>query len=98
MIELAQVCIASVYTSHETWGRTTASGVHLSDSIPSMAHRTHRLLGKMKVTNLRNGRSMVLRVIDRGPFRRGRCVDLSLAADRALGLGGLGRVKVEPVE
>lgn len=94
----AQVCVASVYTQHESWGSRTSSGVPLRDAVPSMAHRTYRLLGKMRVTNLDNGKTIVLRVIDRGPFRKHRCADLSLAAAKAIGLPGLGRVKVEPEE
>lgn len=91
-----EVCVASVYNTHEKWGSITASGIRLRNDVPTVAHRTYALGGYLKVTNLRNGHVMVLRVIDRGPYRRGRCVDLTPAADRALGLGGLGRVKVEP--
>ena len=53
----------------------------------------------MRVTNLENGRHVVVRINDRGPFRRGRVVDVSYAAARKLGLvrSGLARVRLEVV-
>jgi rare lipoprotein A len=52
------------------------------------------------VTNLRNGRSVMVRITDRGPFRKRREIDLSLGAARALGMvkRGLARVRIEPLE
>lgn len=96
---MIEFCTASVFTAEEShWGAQTASMVRLRDSALVAAHKTAKLLSKIKVTNLRDGRSVILMVIDRGPYRRGRCVDVTPAANRALGLGGLGKVKVEPLE
>jgi rare lipoprotein A len=48
----------------------------------------------VRVTNLENGREVTVRINDRGPFRRGRIIDLSLAAARKLGIDGRGVAKV----
>jgi rare lipoprotein A len=52
---------------------------------------------QVRVTNKRNGRSVVVRINDRGPFLRGRVIDLTPAGARALGFSGLARVTLEPV-
>jgi rare lipoprotein A len=64
------------------------------------AHRTARFGTRMRVTNLANGRSVVVRINNRGPFARGRVIDLSVSAARALGFveRGLTRVRLEPTE
>jgi len=51
------------------------------------AHRTFRFGTKVRVTNRRNGKSVVVRIIDRGPFIRGRVIDLSPAAAHEIGIG-----------
>jgi rare lipoprotein A len=51
----------------------------------------------VKVTNLRNGRTTIVRIADRGPFRRGRVIDLSPAAARALGFSGLASVRLDVI-
>ena len=51
----------------------------------------------MKVTNLRNGQSVIVRINDRGPFIRGRIIDLAYGAARAVGLHRSGTAKVEMV-
>ena len=89
-------CTASVYNTREAWGAKTASGIPLRDSVPSMAHRTHVLGGWMRVTNKKTGKTVVLKVIDRGPYRANRCADLSEAAAKELGIDGLGQVLIEP--
>lgn len=61
----------------------------------SAAHKTLPLPCKVKVTNLRNNRSLVLVVNDRGPFVKGRVIDLSQGAARALGLREVGAVEVQ---
>jgi rare lipoprotein A len=58
------------------------------------AHRSLPFGSKVKVTNRHNGRSIVVTVIDRGPFVRGRIIDLTPAAGRALGFSGLAPVTV----
>ncbi len=93
----AEVCIASVYSTRDKnqSGTRTSSGIPLNDAKLTMAHRTYRMRGFMKITNLKTGAVTRLQVIDRGPFKIGRCADLSVAAGRAIGLAGLGKVKVE---
>ena len=59
------------------------------------AHRSYPFGSKLKVTNHRNGRSVVVTVNDRGPFVRGRIVDVTPAAAAALGFSGLVQVTVE---
>ena len=61
------------------------------------AHKTLPLGSVVRVTNLHNGRSVVVRINDRGPFVRGRIIDLLPAAARALGFSGLAPVDVEPM-
>lgn len=89
--------IASVYTQKETRGRRTASGARLSDGALTAAHRTLRFGQLIKVTNTRNGRSIVVKVTDRGPFMKGRVIDLTPAGAAALGFSGLAPVTLELV-
>ena len=89
---LAQSGIASVYSSRE--GTTTASGVKLDDNALTAAHRSLPFGTKLKVTNQNNGRSVVVRVNDRGPFVRGRMLDVSLAAAKQLGFIASGHTAV----
>jgi rare lipoprotein A len=58
------------------------------------AHRTLPFGTKVRVTHRRNGRSVVVRINDRGPFVRGRVIDVTPAAARALGFSGLAPVNV----
>jgi rare lipoprotein A len=64
------------------------------------AHRTLPLGTRVRVTNLQTGRSTTVRITDRGPFIRGRVIDLSLAAAKAIGVwhAGVARVKVEVLQ
>ncbi|GBD42199.1 Endolytic peptidoglycan transglycosylase RlpA [bacterium HR39] len=80
----------------EFHGRETANGEIFDARRPSAAHPTLPLPSLVEVTNLENGRRIVVRVNDRGPFRPGRIIDLSDAAARALGFReqGLARVRV----
>ncbi|QUS40560.1 septal ring lytic transglycosylase RlpA family protein [Tardiphaga alba] len=89
-------CIASHYGVGDGYhGRRTASGERFNTHAMTAAHRTRRFGSRVTVTNLANGRSVTVRINDRGPFVRGRCIDLSHAAARAIGMGGLARVTVE---
>jgi len=85
--------IASVYSTES--GSRTASGARLNPGAMTAAHRSYPLGSKIKVTNRRNGRSVVVTVNDRGPFVRGRIVDVTPAAAQALGFSGLVQVTVE---
>lgn len=89
----AETCIASVYWQ----GSKLATGERFYPDRPLVAHKHHRLRSYVLVTNLENGRSKVFQVLDRGPYIRGRCIDLSRGAASILGVRGLARVTVEPV-
>jgi rare lipoprotein A len=78
-------------------GRKTATGETYDMNALTCAHPTLPLGSWVKVTNLRNRKSVVVRVNDRGPSFGSRIVDLSYAAARVVGLGGTGRVKLERV-
>lgn len=67
-------------------GRRTASGQHYDHGAMTAAHRTLPFGTRVRVTNTRNGRSVVVRINDRGPFIKSRVIDVSGAAARALGL------------
>ena len=79
--------------------RPTASGELFDANAMTMAHPTLPFGTRVKVTNLRNGRSVVVRVNDRGPFVSGRMLDLSLGAARKLDMvdDGVVEVRVEVV-
>jgi peptidoglycan lytic transglycosylase len=85
--------VASVYSTES--GSRTASGARLDPRALTAAHRSYPFGSKIRVTNRRNGRSVVVTVNDRGPFVRGRIVDVTPAAARALGFSGLVPVTVE---
>jgi rare lipoprotein A len=86
----AQSGIASVYTTAE--GTRTASGRRLSNGALTAAHKSLKFGTKVRVTNKKNGRSVVVTITDRGPFVRGRVIDLTPAGARALGFNGLAPV------
>lgn len=88
--------IASVY-SHES-GSGTASGQKLNTGALTAAHRSLPFGTKVKVTNQHNGRSVVVTINDRGPFVRGRVIDVTPAAARELGFSGLTQVTVARAE
>lgn len=91
-----ETCIASHYGVGDGYhGRRTASGERFNTHALTAAHRTRRFGSHVTVTNEANGRSVRVRITDRGPFIKGRCIDLSYAAARAIGMGGLARVTVE---
>jgi rare lipoprotein A len=90
----AQSGIASVYAEH---GGSTANGERVVPGALTAAHRTLPFGTRVRVTNRRNGRSVVVRINDRGPFVRGRIIDLTPAAARAIGVSGLAPVMVEVV-
>jgi len=62
------------------------------------AHRTLRIGTLVRVTNQRSGRSVVVRINDRGPFVRGRVIDVTPAAARALGFSGLAPVTLDVID
>jgi len=91
----AQSGVASVY-AYKT-GRT-ANGERTQSSALTAAHKSLPFGTKVRVTNHRNGRSVVVRINDRGPFVRGRVIDLTPAGARSLGFSGLAPVTLEVVK
>jgi rare lipoprotein A len=85
--------IASVYSTES--GNRTASGQKLNPNALSAAHKTLPFGTKVRVTNRKNGKVIVVTINDRGPFIRGRVIDLTPAGARALGFSGLTSVTVE---
>jgi rare lipoprotein A len=79
--------LASVYSTES--GSRTASGERLSPGAMTAAHRSLPFGTMVRVTNQRNGRTATVRINDRGPFVRGRVIDVSPAAARALGFSGI---------
>lgn len=79
-------------------GRPTASGVIYDQGGMTAAHRTWPLGTNVRVTHLASGRSVVVRINDRGPFVEGRDIDLSLGAAHRLGMvdEGTAQVRLEP--
>ena len=75
-------------------GRRTASGQVFDQEQFTAAHKTLPFGTKLRVTNLRNGRSVMVTVTDRGPYVRNRQLDVSLGAARRLGLVGSGTAPV----
>ncbi|WP_086734662.1 septal ring lytic transglycosylase RlpA family protein [Erythrobacter colymbi] len=76
-------------------GRRTASGERFDNDEMTAAHRTLPFGSRVRVTNLATGRSVVVRINDRGPFTRGRMIDVSRAAAVELGLVARGHGEVE---
>lgn len=76
-------------------GRRTASGERFDNGAMTAAHRTLPFGTLVRVTNVANGRSVIVRINDRGPFSRGRMIDVSRAAASELGLVARGHGMVE---
>lgn len=81
-------------------GRRTASGERLHRDSMTCAHRNYPFGTRLLVTNMVNGKKVVVRVNDRGPFSKGRIIDLSWAAAKAIGMiaQGIAPVTVERLE
>src|SRR5688500_19631680 len=90
--------VASYY-AHKYHGRTTASGERFDMNDLTAAHKTLPFGTRVRVTNLDNGKSVTVRVNDRGPFVKGRVIDLSLAAAKKVDMvhAGLANVEVRRV-
>jgi rare lipoprotein A len=96
-----------VQEGYATWygaglhGRRTASGERFNKNAMTAAHRSLPLQTRVRVTNKRNGRSVVLRINDRGPYgKRSHIIDVSEAAARKLGMidAGIVPVRVEVIK
>lgn len=90
---------ASYYSKRAT-GARSASGQRIHHDSLTCAHRYYPFGTMLKVTNLRNDKSVIVEVIDRGPFGRGRIIDLSWAAAKEIGMisQGVATVKVERLD
>jgi rare lipoprotein A len=95
----AETCIASQYGVGDGYhGKRAANGSIFNTYATSpytVAHKTHRFGTVLRIKNLANGRSISAVVTDRGPFVKGRCVDLGRAGANAIGMGGTALVSVE---
>jgi rare lipoprotein A len=88
--------MATFYGKHEHGG-PTASGERFNMYALTAAHRTLPMQSHVKCTNLRNGRSVTVRINDRGPYGKGRVIDLSWAAAKELDMLEAGVVPVRCV-
>jgi rare lipoprotein A len=104
LVGIALVGIAAVPTAHAQTGFAsvyqggkTANGEFTRPTAMTAAHKTLPFGTLVRVTNRRSGRSVVVRINDRGPHMRGRIIDLTPTAAKALDCSGLSRVDVEVV-
>ncbi|QIW15074.1 hypothetical protein A4G20_01210 [Pasteurellaceae bacterium RH1A] len=91
--------VASYYTGKFN-GRKTANGEIFNDKLYTAAHKTLALGSYALVTNLRNGRQVIVKINDRGPFSKARIIDLSKAAAAEIGMvhSGVAKVRVEALQ
>jgi rare lipoprotein A len=89
-----KIGIASFY-ANSFYGRKTASGEKLKKTLHTAAHKNFPFNTLVEVTNLLNRKSVIVRINDRGPYRKGRVIDLSEAAAQKLNLKKIGLVKVK---
>ena len=73
-------------------GKRTANGETFNTNALTAAHKTLPFGTEVRVTNERTGKSVVVRINDRGPYAHGRVIDLSKAAEEAVGISGVGQV------
>ena len=86
--------IASFYTDH----RVACPGERYDARAMNAAHKTLPCRSLVRVTNTLTGKSIVVRINDRGPFIKGRIIDLTPAGARALGMDGLAHVTLEQIK
>ena len=92
---VGHVTVTASYYGKEFAGRSTASGEKFNPSGMTAAHRAFPFGTRVRVTHSRNGRSVIVRINDRGPFIKGRSIDLSAGAAAAIGMGGTARVHLK---
>lgn len=85
---------ASCKASYYWQGQMTANGEQFNTNALTAAHKTYKFGTRVKVTNPKNGQSVVVRINDRGPYISGRCLDLSRAAMQAIGGTSAGVITV----
>ena len=88
--------IGSYYASQFA-GHRTASGERFDPSAMTAAHRSIAFNSRVAVTNMANGKEVIVRINDRGPWAKGRIIDISYAAAKVIGMhrSGTARVKLE---
>ncbi len=88
------------YYGNEFAGSRTANGERFDPGALTAAHRTLAFHSKVVVTNLTNGKEVIVRINDRGPWGRGRVIDISYAAAKQIGMhrSGTARVKLELID
>ncbi|NQS97554.1 MAG: septal ring lytic transglycosylase RlpA family protein [candidate division Zixibacteria bacterium] len=93
------VGIASYYDKGFA-GKPTASGEIFNPNAMTAAHKTYSFGTKVRVVNLKNNKTVVVRINDRGPFVKGRIIDLSRGAAEKIGMvnDGVTRVRIEVLE
>lgn len=92
--DVSQAKTLNGYASFYKSGKRTANGERFNPMGLTAAHRSLPFGTRVQVTNLRTGKSVVVRINDRGPFIKGRVIDLSLGAAKIVGLQRSGVAKV----
>jgi rare lipoprotein A len=90
----SQAGIASIYGPNDAGGRFGPTGERINHAALTAAHKTLPLGTLVEVVNERNGRTAVVRITDRGPYVRGRIIDLTSASGKVLGVKGLDHVRI----
>ena len=100
ILNAEQVGKASWYSIRTNGGTKTASGKKLNDNHFTAAHKTLPFGTKVKVINLSNGKSAVVSIQDRGPYKKGRVIDVSVAAAKKLSFHkkGIQKVKIQVIK
>jgi rare lipoprotein A len=93
-VSSSQLVGVASYYADDFNGKKTASGEVYDMNELTAAHRTFPFGTKVKVTNVDTGKSVVVRINDRGPFKDDRVIDLSLGAAKQLGLIAMGTARV----
>jgi rare lipoprotein A len=86
---------ASWYSIKTNRGTRTASGERLSNTAATAAHKTLPMGTHVRVTNMTNGKSEIVRITDRGPYTRGRIIDVTVGCAERLGFYSRGVVPVK---
>jgi rare lipoprotein A len=94
-VESVQNGKASWYSIRTNYGTRTASGQRLNNTAATAAHKTLPLGTKVRVTNMANGKAEVVTITDRGPYIRGRIIDVTVGVAERLGFATRGVVPVQ---
>ncbi|WP_298952452.1 septal ring lytic transglycosylase RlpA family protein [uncultured Methylobacterium sp.] len=100
-LDFGHVSAAQAQDGRASWyasGSRTANGERFNPNGLTAAHRSLPFGTRVRVVNQTNGRAVVVRINDRGPFAHGRIIDLSRGSARAIGMSGISRVALTVVE